>query len=80
MTFIDGIEVLFEAIELNTIFLAMELVTDVIYVVANENVIDVGVEGIISVLNVALYVEGLSFVDEARTVGVVDVFSTASVI
>ena len=51
-----------------------------IHLVANENVIDVGVEGIISVLNVALYVEGLSFVDEARTVGVVDVFSTASVI
>ena len=71
---------LFEAIESDTNFLVMDLVTDVIYVVANENVMYVGVEGIISVLNVALYVKGFSFVDEAGTAGVVGVFLTASVI
>ena len=73
-------DVLFEATELNTSFLVMELVIDILDVDTDENVLYDEVEGTISVLNIALDVKWLSFTDEVRTAGVVDVFVTASVI
>ena len=73
-------DVLFEATELNTNFLVMELVIDILDVDTDENVLYDEVEGTISVLNIALDVKWLSFTDEVRTAGVVDVFVTASVI
>ena len=71
-------DVLFEAAEYNTNFLVMELVIDILD--TDENVLYDEVEGTISVLNIALDVKWLSFGDEVRTAGVVDVFVTASVI
>ena len=71
-------DVLFETVELNTNFLVMELVIDILD--TDENVLYDEVEGAISVLNIALDVKWLSFGDEVRTAGVVDVFVTASVI
>ena len=73
-------DVLFEAAELNTNFLVMELVIDILDVDTDENVLYVEVEGTISVLNMALDIKWLSFRDEVWTAGVVDVFVTASVI
>ena len=73
-------DVLFEATELNTSFLVMELVIDILDVDTDENVLYDEVEETISVLNIALDVKWLSFGDEVRTAGVVDVFVTASVI
>ena len=73
-------EVLFEAFELNIIFLFMELVNDILDVDADENVLYVEVAGTISVLIIDLDVNWLSFMDEVRTAGAVDVFVTASVI
>ena len=71
-------DVLFEATELNTSFLVMELVIDILD--TDENVLYDEVEGTISVLNIALDVKWLPFGDEVRIAGVVDVFVTASVI
>ena len=73
-------DVLFEAVELNKNFLVMELVIDILDVDADENELYAEVEGAISVVNIALDVKWLSFRDEVRTAGVVDVFVKASVI
>ena len=73
-------DVLFEAIELNTNFLVMELVIDILDVDTDDNVLYDEVEETISVLNIALDVKWLPFGDEVRIAGVVDVFVTASVI
>ena len=73
-------DVLFEATELNTSFLVMELVIDILDVDTDDNVLYDEVEETISVLNIALDVKWLSFRDEVRTAGVVDVFVNASVI
>ena len=50
-------DVLFETVELNTNFLVMELVIDILDADADENVLCVEVEGTISVLNIALDVK-----------------------
>ena len=50
-------DVLFETVELNTNFLVMELVIDILDVDTDENVLYVEVEGTISVLNIALDVK-----------------------
>ena len=50
-------DVLFEAAELNTNFLVMELVIDILDVDTDENVLYVEVEGTLSVLIIALYVK-----------------------
>ena len=50
-------DVLFETVELNTNFLVMELVIDILDVEADENVLYVEIEGTISVLNIALDVK-----------------------
>ena len=44
---------LFEAVELNTNFLVMELVIDILDVDADDNVLYVEVDGTISVVNIA---------------------------
>ena len=46
-------EELFEAVELNTNFLVMELVIDILDVDADDNVLYVEVDGTISVVNIA---------------------------
>ena len=71
---------LFEAGELNTKFLVVELVIVILDVDADKIVLYVEVEGTISVLNIAVVVKWLPSRDEVRTAGVVDVFVTASVI
>ena len=73
-------DVLFEAVELNTNILVIELVINILDVDTNENELYVEVEGTISVVNIALDVKWLSFRDEVWTAGVVDVFVNASVI